>query len=41
MFFRRHFEYEGIGLRFQALGVLLVNITEEKLNFVHGLGPIL
>ena len=41
MFFRRHFECEGIGQHFQVLGVLVVNAREEKFKFVRGLGPIL
>ena len=41
MFFRRHFECEGIGQHFQVLGVLVVNAREERFKFVRGLGPIL
>ena len=41
MFFRRHFEFEGIGQRFHVLGVLVVNAREEKFKLMRGLGPTL
>ena len=41
MFFRHHFECEGIGQHFEVLGVLVVNAREEKFKFVRELGPIL
>ena len=31
----------GLGNVFQVLGVLIVNVREEKFKFVRGLGPIL